>query len=323
MKASAVPAPGFFRRYALGMVLAGLLAGAIAGIILSTLEKPVFESTAVFRPMRMEAAPAEVSYRERLNTEAATLASQKHLEQVALRLNLLQEWQCSMDECVAMLKSRLRIAAVPDTELIRIVAQGPSAKECAPIANAIIAAREDQLPVSVRREVAQPAVRPEVAARISELSTKITALQKSAWQKKSELVAAIRAMNIPVSTYSGDDAINALTLPQLLADARAEWHAELALVETAKAELAASGAHARRSGVYSPVPLPYAEILESAVPSVNPVPREWMPRAAIWSTAGALAALVLCLLLSIEDRRSTPPDEPEPAKRQPLLAGEY
>src|SRR5436190_5429870 len=118
MNTSAVPARGFFRRYALGMAFTGFLGGLMSGTFVATQQKPVFESRAVCRPIRPENEQSGVSSHDWLHTEAAIMGSQKNLEEVTRNLNLTSEWACSVDECVKRLKSSLEITVPPETELV-------------------------------------------------------------------------------------------------------------------------------------------------------------------------------------------------------------
>lgn len=306
MKTSAVPAPGFFRRYALGIAFTGFVAGIMTGTFLATIEKPVFESTTVCRPIRPDKGESGTSHREWLNTEAVALGAHANLRMVVKNLNLSYEWKCSEDECIRILQSRLEIKVPPETELVRITARGDSSQECAALVNGVVLARED---------LTKPEPRPEAVERVRAIAARTKALRHSRDQKRAELAGAIKALGAGRSILT-DDELNALNLPALLAQSREEWRAEANRLDAAILELNTSGASLERQA-------PYAEVLEPGMPSVNPVPREWFPRAAWWAAAGATAGLLLAALLAVFSRRTPRRDEPDHLSPQPLMAGEY
>jgi hypothetical protein len=306
MKTSAVPAQGFFRRYALGIAFTGFVAGIMTGTFLATVEKPVFESTTVCRPIRPDKGESGASHREWLNTEAVALGAHANLQRVTKNLNLSHEWKCSEDECVRILQSRLEIAVPPETELVRVTARGNSSQECAALVNGVILARE---------ELTKPEARPEAVERLRAIAARTNAIRDSRDQKRKELVGAVKALGAGPGILT-DDELNALNLPELLAQSREEWRAEANRLHAAVSELNTAGASLERQA-------PYAEVLEPGMPSVNPVPREWFPRAAWWAVVGATAGLLLAALLAVLSRRMPRREGPDHLSPQPLMAGEY
>jgi hypothetical protein len=299
------PSPARFPWNTLWLTLAGIFFGGLAAVFIRTVDKPFFESTAVCRLSRPATDTSGVSYREWLNTEAVAMGSEENLRRVTRNLNLAAEWHRGELECVDVLKERLEFSAVPGTEIIRVTARGPKATECAALVNGVLDARKDSV---------QDAQKYVQNFENEERSYWVKTLTSSCTNKRAELLAGVKSLNLPTDNVS-DKALMDLTLPKPLDLLRRDWFAETARLEQATRE--------SKTTAISLAPMRYAEILEHGRPSVNPVEISWAPRAASWSLMGGALGLGIGILLGFLCRRSPAGPSNLQSSPQQLAAFEY
>src|SRR5688572_27708185 len=120
------------------ITVAGCILGVLGATFVYTVERPVFESTAIFRPLRPADDKSGASHREWLKTEAAIAGSDSTFLRVARNRNLEREWAMSTGECAAKLKEIVRVSLAEDTSLISVIVRGTKVRECAEIANSVV-----------------------------------------------------------------------------------------------------------------------------------------------------------------------------------------
>ncbi len=105
------------------------------------MEKPVFESTAQFRPLRPAADAPGISHSEWLQTEVHALGSEQCLLRAIKNLNLVNEFSMTAGEAVVEVQKQLLVSLAPGTSIIEVKMRGPKAADCAHLVNAVVAAR--------------------------------------------------------------------------------------------------------------------------------------------------------------------------------------
>ena len=285
--------------------VAGCILGVLGATFIYTVERPVFESTAIFRPLRPADDSSGVSHREWLKTEAAALGSEANLKQVVRSLNLETEWSMSAGEAVNAAKERLRVSLPNETTLVQVTVTGTKAQECASLANALFRVRE-----MVVRDAAL-----DRQGRIqSSYKARVKTLAQSSASKRATLIAAVKGVGLTAD--SSDAVLLAATLPPELSPLRDAWQTDVTQLAYTKEKLAGASLPQILS--------PYAEVLQYAEPQVNAAGPSWSPRAAWWALMGAGLGLAAGLLVSAVRRRMPPqPKFSSPASPVPLGAVEY
>ncbi len=306
MNTPAVPPSGFFRKHGVLPGAVGFLLGAAAGTFIFTVEKPVYESAAQFRPLRPPADESGISHSEWLQTEVHALGSEQCLLRVVKNLNLENGYGMTSGEAVAEVQKQLQIGLVPGTAIIEVNMQGPKAADCAHLVNAVVAARAEMTGQAI--EAAHRRERQMYEARVHTLTTTVEA-------KHLALLDAARKQGIR-DPLNEDAAITIASLEGNAIAARDSWLTERKQLADMRNRLAAAS--------LSPSIPPYAEILQEGKQPVYPIGPAWFPRTARWTIIGTIIGLVLSLCLAMFRRRFDQSRAvPSVFPPRPVAASEY
>ena len=171
MMTPTAPRTGFFRRHGVLLTAAGFLLGAGAGTFIFTVERPVYECTTQFRPLRPAADTSGISHSEWLQNEVTALGSAASLLRVVKNLYLETQFKMTGDEAVKEVQKQLQISVLPGTTIINVTMQGLKAEECASIVNAVRNAREEMTGYAILEE--QKRERQMYEARVNTLTASI------------------------------------------------------------------------------------------------------------------------------------------------------
>ncbi len=201
MKTPTAPQTGFFRRHGVLLTAAGFLFGAGAGTFIFTVEKPVYEGTTQFRPLRPAGDATGITHSEWLQNEVTSLGSAACLLRMVKNLNLENEFHMTADEAVKEVQKQLQISVLPGTTIINITMQGPKAEGCASFVNAVRDARAEMTGYAMLEE--QKRERQMYEARVNTLTASIAknggqpGEQAQLADMRSRLTTASLTLSIP------------------------------------------------------------------------------------------------------------------------------
>ena len=301
MKTPAAPSSGFFRRHGVLLTAAGLFLGAAAGTFIYTVERPVYESTAQFRPLRPATDASGVSHSEWLQNELTALGSEQCLLRVVRNLNLENEFGMTAGEAVTKVQKELHISVLPGTTIIEVTAQGPKAADCSALVNAVVAARGEMTGSAILQSHQRERQRYE--ARVTTLTATVEA-------RHLALLDAARKQGVTGA------AVTTASLTGEAGTAREAWAADKVQLADMQSRLAAAS-------LTVSIP-PYAETLQAGKQAIYPIGPVWFPRTARWAVTGTVIGLTLALCLAafrrrVDHSRTSPPVFPP----RPVAAGEY
>jgi capsular polysaccharide biosynthesis protein len=301
MKTSAVPRSGFFRRHGVLLTATGFLLGAAAGTFIYTVERPVYESTAQFRPLRPPTDVSGISHGEWLQNEVTALGSEQCLLRVVKNLNLENEYHMPAGEAVAELQKQIHVSVLPGSTVVSVTIRGQKAGECARLVNEVTVARD---------EMTKAAIQESYKRERQRCQSGVQSLTASVEARHLALLDVTRKQGVAA------DAVANANLTAAAKTAREAWVAEKAQLAEMRVRLAATE--------FPPFPSPYAEILQEGKLSVEPIVPAWFPRTARWSVIGTAIGLTLALCLAafrrrMDQSRNSPPVFPP----RPVAAGEY
>lgn len=316
MKTPAVTALEFFRRNAAFLTILavfGLALGLLAGLLTVSLEKPVYQGRVLCRPIRPASDRSDIPHDVWLATEAVALGSPENLAHAVRELNLERELRMSLGEAAQYIRKHLEISVVPGSALVEVTVRTNSNKEAANIATGVINARRNEAE-NLRRRGSDSAVQRQF------LPGRIAFSKNSCEEKRITLLAVMQKHGIPAAAATGpltDADLIAQALHPDLASACDAWRGEAIQLEAFQAQLAAANA------ALELVPQ-YAEILEEAYPSVNPISTDPMGHIYRFTLTGTAIGLGIALLVAVMFRRGPASGAPVPPLSQiPLAVGDY